>query len=135
MLTKKNVLVISGLISGIFVIFDRIGTFRLCGGVEYGACMDNLHNFMGEFLPVFPIFFLSVIVYFFREEVFRAWITFTYIWIPLTMFLILIAPEYGNAFFPIEKGTVAGFFSLLYIIISLIIIIWKYFATRKREEE
>ena len=46
------------------------------------------------------------------------------------MFAILISPEYGNAFLPIEKITVAGFFSLLYVIISLIIIIWKYTTTR-----
>lgn len=86
---------------------------------------------MINLFPIIPLFILSLITYKMRGEVYSAWLKFTYVWIPLTMFMILIAPEYGNAFLPIEKGTVAGFFSLLYILISLIIIIWKYFATRR----
>jgi len=46
------------------------------------------------------------------------------------MFLVLVSPEYGNELLPIVKGTVAFFTSLLFVLLSLLIIAWKYFATR-----
>ena len=123
MVTKKTLLLFAVCLSAILFISNYVGTYWICdhffpGGHE-GSCPDILSNVMVIFYPVFPLFLLSLIAYVLRDEVFRAWIKFVYIWIPMTMFLILIAPEYGNAFMPIVKGTVAAFFSLLFILISL----------------
>lgn len=132
MITKRNLLIWSGAGSATLLILNQIGTYRLCGSNEYGLCMDNLSNVMLVFYPIIPLFIISLIVYFLRDEIFRAWIRFVYLWIPLSMFAILVAPEYGNAFLPIEKGTVAGFFSLLFIIVSIIIITIKHFLLKRR---
>lgn len=113
------------MLSALFLVLDGVGTFKLCGGIEYGECMDYLHSFLGFFIPILPVFALSIIAYFLREEVFRAWMKFVYWWIPLTMFMILISPEYGQELMPVEKGTVAVFFSGIFIIVSLIIMIIK----------
>ena len=41
-MTKKSVLFVSGTVTIIMIILDRLGTFRLCGANEYGSCMDVL---------------------------------------------------------------------------------------------
>ena len=132
MISKKILLIVAGLGATLLLGLDYVGTSHLCGGRQYTICMGNLYNIMINLLPIFPLFILSLITYKMREEVFRAWLKFSYVWIPLTMFAILISPEYGNALLPIEKGTVGAFFSLLYIIISLLIIAYKYFTLKSK---
>ncbi|MBI5003526.1 hypothetical protein HZC00_00315 [Candidatus Kaiserbacteria bacterium] len=69
-----------------------------------------------------------------REEVFRAWLRFAYWWVPLSIVLTLITPGGSGGFgIPnvIDQETVAFVFASLFSIISLIIIIRKYFATRR----
>ncbi|OGG40588.1 hypothetical protein A2118_03155 [Candidatus Kaiserbacteria bacterium GWA2_50_9] len=85
-----------------------------------------------NFFPVIPLFVLSLITYKMRDEVYRAWLRFAQVWVPLSMLFIFLAPEYTSDWmFPVVKGTVAFFSSLLFLIISLIIIAWKYFTTRR----
>src|SRR3989344_3055223 len=125
MISKKTLLWSSGIITAILIILNWIGTFKLCGGQEYGQCMDFSYSLIIGFFPVIPLFILSFITYKMREEVYRAWLRFSYVWIPLSMILIFLAPQYASDWmFPIEKGTVA-FFS------SLLLIIWKYFSSRR----
>lgn len=48
------------------------------------------------------------------------------------MVLIFLAPEYSADWvYPVVKGTVAFSASLLFVILSLVLIIWKYFAARR----
>ncbi len=69
-----------------------------------------------------------------RDEVYRAWLRFSYVWIPLSMLLIFLAPEYtSNRMFPVVKGTVAFFSSLLFVIISPILIAWKWFSSHRNQ--
>ena len=77
------------------------------------------------------LFILSLITYWMREEVYRAWFKFARWWIPLSMVLILISPEYSHDWmYRIEKGTVAFATSLIFVIVSLIIIITKLASSR-----
>ncbi len=123
-MTKKSVLLGSGIISILLIILDRVGTFRLCGANEYGSCMDVVYNTIIFFLPVLPLFFFSLITYKMSETVFQDWWRFARIFIPLAMFLILITPAYThNWMFPVVKGTVAVTLSALLVLISIIRII------------
>jgi len=126
--TKKWILLGSGSLTVILLLVNWIGTFKLCGANEYGSCMDTLASTMITFFPIIPLFIFSLITYKMRKEVFNTWRIFAAVGAPLSMLAILIAPEYGNSFIPVEKGTVALFSSLLFSIISLGIILWKYFA-------
>jgi len=71
-----------------------------------------------------PLFFLSLITYWMRNEVYEAWFRFARWWIPLSMLAIFIAPEYSSDWmYRIEKGSVAFITSALFVAISTIIIL------------
>ena len=135
-MTKKNRLVVlSGLLSAVLYILNFVGTYWVCDhffvGGHAGNCPTILSDGMIILFPVIPLFIVSLVVHFLRDDVFQVWIKFVYVWLPLTMFAILIAPEYGNALLPVEKGTVGVFFSLLFVIISIVLIFVKYFRLRR----
>ena len=131
MIGKVYLLLISGVISLAILILNWIGTFTLCGGKEYGQCMDNTYSLLLILFPVIPVFFVALIIYFTHEEIYRSWFKFARWWIPLSMFLVLITPQYGGGLFnPIQKGSVAVATSALFVFISLVIITVKYLRTR-----
>jgi len=132
MVSKKILLIVSGIGTVVLFVLNWIGTFKLCGGQEYGQCMDLAYDIMINFLPIIPLFLFSLITYKMRNEVYRAWLRFSYMWIPLSMLLIFLAPEYTSDWmYPVVKGTVAFFTSLLFVIISLLLIAWKFLSTRR----
>ena|SRR3989338_468225 len=121
----KNILsLISGIFTVILLVIGVFGTYTLCSNNE--KCINILHWYFIHFLPIAPVFFFCLTVYWMRDEVYRAWFKFARLWIPLSMLAILVAPEYStNVINPIEKGTVAIFFSGIFIVVSIVIIIWK----------
>src|SRR5438105_61983 len=130
--SKRNLLWLAGGVTVILVVFDYAGTDTLCGGKQYTGCMQNLHSFLLIFLPIIPLFILTLLVWM-RDEIYRTWFKFARWWIPLSMVLIFITPEYGQGLFdPIVKGTVAFLTSALFVVISLGIIIVKYFTARSK---
>ena len=118
-------------ISSVLLLILIFGERHLCKLAD-NECMRRWDIVLITLVPILPLFIFSLITYKMREEIFRVWSMFAVIWIPLSMFLILIAPEYGNDFVPIEKGTIAFFSSVLFCIISTGLIIWKHMATRPR---
>ena len=82
------------------------------------------------FFPCVLIF--SLITYKMRDEMFRAWLRFSYWWIPLSFILILSANnETGHVFpFPSLQAVLGIAFPILYAIISLILIVWKHLSMR-----
>ena len=127
MIEKKILLLVSGAITLLLLILDQIGTDRLCGGRQYTECMQNLHSLLTIFIPVTAVFLAIVVFYWTREEVYQAWFRFLRWWIPLSVLLILVTPEYGGGLInPVSKGTVAVFLSALFVLISMIIITYKY---------
>ena len=133
-MSKKIVVVGSGILAAVLIISDRIGTSVICGWAGQDTiCMGILYDIMMNLFPLIPFFFLSLITYKMRDEIYRAWLRFAYVWIPLSMLLIFLAPQYSSDWmYPIEKGTVAFFSSLLFVIISLVLIAWKYLSTRNK---
>jgi len=94
--------------------------------------MDSAYGLIISFFPFVQLFLFSLITYKMRDEVYRTWLRFAYVWVPLSMVLIFLAPQYSTDWmFPIEKGTVAFLSSLLFVIISLTIITWKSIAIRR----
>jgi len=124
---------ISTLISVSFFVLDLIGTDKLCGGRQYTECMQSAHSFLIIFVPILPTFVFSLITYWMRAEVYTTWFRFARWWVPLSMLAIFLAPEYSSNFLsPVEKGTVALFFSALFVIASLIIIVSKWYRLRSK---
>ena len=136
MLNKPTLLILSGAGSTVLLIWDYIGNNRLCDFLSYsgreGFCPFTLASTETILLPVIPLFLFSLITYWMRDDIYRAWFTFARWAIPLCMILILISPEYAHDWmFPIEKGTVAFFSSIIFSIISILIIGIKFVASRK----
>lgn len=138
MISKKSLLVGSGLVTLALLTFDRVGTYWMCDNIfpslggSIGRCPDVLADGMTVLFPVLFFFFLSLLTYKMRDEVYRAWSRFAMVWVPLSMFLILIAPEYSaDWMFPVDKSSVAFFSSAAFVVISLLVIAWKYAATWK----
>ena len=127
MISKKALLIVSGIITAVLVLLDRTGTDTLCRWIQQDTvCMGILYSTIMNFFPIIPLFLFSLITYKMRDEVYHAWLRFAYVWIPLSMLAIFVAPEYSyDWMFPVVKGTVAFFSSLLFLIISLILIAYR----------
>jgi len=131
-MTKKFVFWISGIIVAILLLSNWIGTYNLCGKYSIGECPLILYSIIIEFIIFFPIFLFSLITYKMRNEIFHAWTKFTYVWLPLTLILVFIAPEYQNSWLPIyEKSFVSFVMSSVYVLISVILIIARYISLKK----
>lgn len=134
MVNKKYLLAVSGGISGFLLIADLLGTSTLCGGNRYTACMQTLHSVFLVLLPFLPLFFLVIVFFLVRAEIYAPWFRFARWWIPLSMLAIFMAPEYSHDWmFRIEKGSVAMTASALFVVISILIIAIKYFALKRSQ--
>ncbi len=88
------------------------------------------------FLPIFPLFFFSLVTYFMREEVFRLWVKFAIPGVLLSMLLVFLTPE-GSAggFGPqivFGKSDTALAASALFSLISIIIILIAWWRARSK---
>ena len=131
---KKIILIISGLITTILLFINTIGTFKVCGSVNYGTCMDIVAGAMFVLFPFMPLFVFTAITYKMRDSVYAAWFNFAKWWVPLSMLAILISPEYSNDWMlPIEKGSVAFVTSVLFVAISIGILVFTSFRSSAKK--
>ena len=128
---KKQTLSILTLGAGIFLLSTFSREVGLCPSYSYSSCA-SLFDGLGEvLLPVILGVFFSILTYLMLEEVYRAWFKFAWWWIPLSMLLIFLSPEYSSDWlYPVEKGSVAFISCILFAIISIVIIAWKYFSRK-----
>jgi len=126
---KKIVLIASVAFSAVFVVSILSREIGMCPPYSYSTCSDFSESLAMLFFPILPLFFFSLVTYFMRDEVFQSWWRFARVWVPVSMIAILLAPAYASDWmFPVDKGRIAFFTSLLFMIISLILIIrtkWK----------
>jgi cytochrome bd-type quinol oxidase subunit 2 len=109
------------------------GTFLVCP-TPTDVCLryDELSVFLILFSA--PVFLLSLILLFLREEIFRSWKHFAYWWLPISAFFIMLAPSTDRGSFDFGMGfdreAVTWFFAVLFFLISLILIIYKSIKLR-----
>ncbi|MBI5003712.1 hypothetical protein HZC00_01310 [Candidatus Kaiserbacteria bacterium] len=132
MISKKTTLFI-GIFGGIIFLLALYATqIGLCAVVNQ-SCSEFFDPITENLIPFLPLFILSLITFKMRDEVYRTWFRFARWWIPFSIMLIFISPEYSvDQMFRIEKGSVALLTSALFSTISLIIVTWKYSVTRKK---
>ena len=102
---------------------------------EYSrSCMKQFDTLSLFFFIFLPTLIISLITYFLREEVFRAWLKFAYVWIPVSMVLIYLAGGSSGGGFGIPNVLDQEFVSLilasLFVLLSLVIIIVKSILLR-----
>ena len=78
------------------------------------------------------ILVVSVPLFFIADKIFLKWLRFAVIWILLSIFLIAITPE-RHAFFVMDpdKEMVSIWMSSLFVILSLVQIIWQSWKAGK----
>lgn len=127
LVTKKNVFVIALL------------GFTLSIALAFSWGFGVSYSFYKIFVePLFflsgSLFFVAVLFFFTRDQVFSAWLKFAKWWLPLSLMLIILSPTDGSsAFFPalFSKELTSMWMSSLFVAISLFIITYKYFTLKK----
>ncbi len=104
------------------------------------GCLDKVVPMLGEIiiLLTIPTFLLSLITYWMHEKVFRAWLRFAYWWIPLTIVLVLMTHDSSGGFGIsdiVTREAVSMIFSALFLLISLVLIIWKALGIMDRKTQ
>jgi hypothetical protein len=130
-MTKLKVLLIS-LAGGVLCLLlagERKMLVFWCGvgGVD---CQNKLAYFSDFLILFLPIFLFSLVTYFIKEEVFKAWLKFTYWYFPVYILSILfLSGMGGGGGYMIGNVFDSNFFAIslsgLYIIISLILVVYK----------
>lgn len=116
------------------LILIAIPLFAILSAIIYGM---RTFNSVGVFIFDFSIAFLvvSVFLLFVRQSVFYAWSKMAMFFLPVATVFSLLAPEISSdPFFPVEKKIVILFFSFIFILTSLILIIFKSLQLRKGQE-
>lgn len=135
-LTKKRVFLIS--LVGVLVItaLALLQKGDFCYNNPWCNKLWDTINFIGySSYPFVPLFLLSLISFFLREEVFRAWLRFTYWWLPVYIIAVYFVASNSSGGFGIpnvfDQQTVSFIFSGLFLIISLVIITIKSLTSPK----
>lgn len=130
---KRNIL----LVSAAYVVFF-IGIFltsELCNAVWCRINDDDpLGSLFFTLLPLLPVFFLSLVTYFMREEVFRAWWRFARWWVLVIIVItLLLNNASGGGTLGMERDFTIFILTILYsilIITSLTKIVRTYLKTK-----
>lgn len=100
LLTKKNVFFMSlgcALFVVLLLIINAQQYSRFCEIVDGSG--HGINYCMGVAFALFPMIWVlpfSLILYFFRDGVYKSWLSFARWWTPLSMFLLLITPGDGD---------------------------------------
>ena len=133
-MTKKNVLVISSVFftALIFLVIFQ----ETCNYDSHGFCWKywtELGDISGYILIFTPVFFISLITYKMRDEIFVTWIKFTTWWVLGTLILVLIAPAHDPSLLPVTKEVISLLSTGAFTVISLITVAHKWSTTRKKK--
>lgn len=130
-MTKKNVLLtgLSGTILFVFLVLlgtDACYMNTTCKSLRVALSDDSL--VVTLFFPC--VFIFSLITYKMKDEIYRAWLHFSYVWIPLSVILILMSSDRSGHLFVSAQEFLAMLLFGFYILVSSVIIAWKYFSMR-----
>lgn len=129
-MTKKKMLANSFLGTILFFIFLFSQKIGLCS-VTNLSCFQKTDSVAKIIFIFVPLFILSIIFYFLPDYIYRVWIKFIYVYIPISIILVIISPEFNHSLFQLDKIFVALFVSCLLVFISFIITTVKFFTEKK----
>lgn len=115
----------------VFGICNRVYVFNGRTG-----CLDSSIKLVGEPLLIFsiPFFLLVISIFFVGKHALKTWLCFAAWWLPLSVVVIYIGSSGGDGLMPFYSygpSEVAVPMAALFTIISLGIIGWKQFGSKK----
>lgn len=99
------------------------------------TCAYEIGKYGAVLFPILPIFVISLITYFMRREVYKAWLIATAVWLPVMFFFTyLVANEGGSlGFGDMYSGLVLVGVYAFYLVLSVLTIAIKYFVLWRKE--
>ncbi len=95
MMTKKSVLIISGIGGGLFVLLLLSLLYDFCG--PYRHVCKSVYTPIAYAFFSFPfVFLLSLLTYWAKDELFRAWWNFARWWVPVIVVVTLLLENAGG---------------------------------------
>jgi len=117
----------------LFSILGTIVFFLLifsCGTNNLACSYKN--DPIAEILQIFiAILIFMPFISFLKDPVSKLWLKFVYVWVPLSMLVVFLAPVTDSSLIPLDKSRVSLIMSALFLIISLVIIIIKSIVIQK----
>ena len=128
---RQKILLMSGVFSVLFLIFLSNDIYFFVYDLQESFVL-NLFQYLRLITWVaLPIFISCLFTW--RQGVFNSWKKFTLVYFLIYLFFIILVPwNWGDVFLPVYKGTVALSLSVLYFLISLILIIFKSIQLRNK---
>ena len=126
--------------ANVILFQENINLCTLVQGKYYRDCLFNDWTENSIAAPLlglsFSILIVSLITYKLRDKVFYAWLKFSIFAIPVVIFLVAKSPEsaYGGALasaMSVTRAEASFQLSIIYLVVSLIVITYKYFTLRK----
>ena len=123
--TRKRLLTISFILVLIFSVAYFIHPADFC--YWRNSCSFVSEIFILYLMLFIPVFLFSLITFKLKESTFSLWRNFSVWAIPISLIIISFLPTrtHGLDFLPITKGTVIFSLTVLYSVISLLLIIYK----------
>ncbi|MFA5652071.1 MAG: hypothetical protein WC933_01785 [Candidatus Paceibacterota bacterium] len=136
---KNIIFAVSSILLSVSIILIFTSDFIYDYCIRDGHCLfwRNLGDSAFPFLLVYfsvPIFIFSLITYFLKDEIFKTWSKFTYVWVAISIILTLITPGGSGSFFVSlwDQQMTAIVMSGLFIFVSIIIVIFKVATSNKK---
>src|SRR3989338_9344774 len=130
-ITKKSVFLTAVLGVGLALLIQFLYKQSVLSRSVFKSVAEPL------FVIALSLLFVSFFLFLVREGVFRAWLRFAYWWIPVSLVFIYLAGGWSGGGFGIPAVLDQEFVSLilsgLFVLISLLLIAYKYFASRRSE--
>ncbi|MFA5889070.1 MAG: hypothetical protein WC857_02470 [Candidatus Paceibacterota bacterium] len=119
----------------IISIFINPYILGLCIQSDKYCIFGSLAHSVGKPMFYFSLTWLvlSLVFLLISNLTFQRWLKFTYIWVPLTILLVFLSPEYDSSLFSMSRDVVSLFMSVLFLIISFLIILISYLKTPKNQ--
>ena len=126
---NKKIILIAGFVGTFICGASLLYIYQFCKITGYD-CSGTAEYFWVYSLIFVPIFVCGVISFFIPVEVSTKWQKITYWFVPISLVLILLSPDIHEDFSPIEKDSTAMLMIGVYLLISLIFIVYKSIKLR-----
>lgn len=137
-MTRKNGILFGSLfitaVSFVLMCSSKIG---FCPNASYSQCAQQADSIAESLIPAVPFFVFSLLTYFMRDAVYKTWLSFALPWLLVSIAAIALtpdvpAPALGGPGFGFGKGDLALLLTALFVLVSAVIIAWKYIADRPK---